>query len=148
MENKLYIVNVEAAIYKGNRWLIIRRSDKEDHAPGLLSLVGGKVEADSFTPNILEETLKKEIAEEVGITVSSTMYYLESKLFYVNPELPVVDMVFMCEYLAGELKPDNNEVSEAYWMTYPEILSCTDSPEWLIESIKKAEKARIETAKI
>ena len=33
MENKLYIVNVEAAIYKGNRWLIIRRSDKEDHAP-------------------------------------------------------------------------------------------------------------------
>ena len=64
-----------------------------------MSLVGGKVEADSFTPNILEETLK-EIAEEVGITVSSTMYYLESKLFYVNPELPVVDMVFMCEYLA------------------------------------------------
>ena len=42
MENKLYIVNVEAAIYKGNRWLIIRRSDKEDHAPGLLSLVGGR----------------------------------------------------------------------------------------------------------
>ena len=55
--------------------------------------------ADSFTPNILEETLKR---NRRGSRYYGFEYHvlLESKLFYVNPELPVVDMVFMCEYLA------------------------------------------------
>lgn len=38
MENISYIVNVEAAIYKGDKWLIIKRGEKEEHVPGLLSM--------------------------------------------------------------------------------------------------------------
>ncbi len=148
MGTMVYIVNVEAAIYKDNQWLIIRRSEKEEHAPGILSLVGGKVETDSATPNILEETIKREITEEGGITVTNHVNYLESKLFYSSKGEPVVDVVFLCEYQSGKLKLDTDEVSEAGWMTYAEILSGTDSPEWLVESIKKAEKARMESAKI
>lgn len=148
MGNKVYIVNVEAAIFKDNQWLIIRRSDKEEHAPGVLSLVGGKVEADSPLPNILEETLRREITEEVGITVTNSFNYLDSKLFYTSKGEPVVDIVFLCEYQSGELIPDLDEVSKAYWMTYAEILSYADSPEWLVESIKKAEKSRLESSKI
>lgn len=148
MGTMYYIVNVEAAIYKGNQWLIIKRSEKEEHAPGILSLVGGKVETDSVTSNILEETLRREIREEVGIEVTNDLCYLESKLFYATTGEPVVDMVFLCEYQSGEININPEEVSEAYWMSYPKILSCTDSPEWLIESIKKAEKARMENAKI
>lgn len=148
MGTKVYIVNVEAAIYKGNQWLIIRRSEKEEHAPGVLSLVGGKVENDSVTSNILEETVKREISEEVGITVSNNIKYLESKLFYSNKGELVVDTVFLCEYQSGEITLDTDEVSDASWMTYAEILSGTDSPEWLVESIKKAEKSRRESAKI
>ena len=37
----LFIVNVEGAIYKDEKWLLIRRSEKEEHAGGALSLVGG-----------------------------------------------------------------------------------------------------------
>lgn len=33
MSNILYIVNVEAAIYKDDKWLIIKRSEKEEHVP-------------------------------------------------------------------------------------------------------------------
>ncbi len=44
MNSVLYIINVEAAIYKNDKWLIIKRSEKEKHAAGLLSMVGGKVE--------------------------------------------------------------------------------------------------------
>lgn len=43
----MFIVNVEGAIYKNEKWLLIRRSKKEEHAGGLLSLVGGKVELDN-----------------------------------------------------------------------------------------------------
>lgn len=46
MDKKLYIVNVEAAVYKNDKWLIIKRSEKEEHASGLLSMVGGKVESE------------------------------------------------------------------------------------------------------
>lgn len=43
----MFILNVEGAIYKNEKWLLIRRSKKEEHAGGLLSLVGGKVELDN-----------------------------------------------------------------------------------------------------
>lgn len=62
----MFIVNVEGAIYKNEKWLLIRRSTKEEYAGGLISLVGGKVEKEGITSNILEETLKREITEEVG----------------------------------------------------------------------------------
>ncbi|MHA2156748.1 MAG: hypothetical protein ACXABU_15495 [Candidatus Hodarchaeales archaeon] len=39
-----YIVNVEAAIFKEEKWLLIERSEKEEYGGGLLSFVGGKVD--------------------------------------------------------------------------------------------------------
>ena len=44
-------MNVEAAIHKNDKWLIIKRSEKEEHAPGLLALVGGKVETKNVENN-------------------------------------------------------------------------------------------------
>jgi len=36
----MFIVNVEGAIRKDNKWIIIERGKKEEHAGGLMSLVG------------------------------------------------------------------------------------------------------------
>lgn len=44
----LFIVNVEGAIRKDDKWIIIERSKEEEHAGGLLSLVGGKVEMEGM----------------------------------------------------------------------------------------------------
>lgn len=38
----MFIVNVEAAICKEDKWLVITRSTKEEHAGGTLALVGAK----------------------------------------------------------------------------------------------------------
>ncbi|MDM5336317.1 hypothetical protein QUF84_03595 [Fictibacillus enclensis] len=38
----MFVVNVEAAVYKDDQWLIIERSLKEDHAGGSLAFVGGR----------------------------------------------------------------------------------------------------------
>lgn len=67
-----FIVNVEGAIFKGNKWLIIERSQKEEHAGGMLSLVGGKVEYEGNSSDI-ERTLMREIFEEVGATVKEDL---------------------------------------------------------------------------
>lgn len=144
MDNTSYIVNVEAAIYENDKWLIIKRSEEEEHAPGLLSMVGGKVEIKTPEANVLEETLKREIMEEVGIEVSNEMHYLESKSFISDKGQVVIDIVFLCKYETGEAKCKSiHEVSEIYWMSSSDILENKSAPIWLKESIEKAENLRL-----
>lgn len=54
-----------------------------------------------ITSNILEETLKREITEEVDVEVSN-LRYVNSSLFETDTGLSVVDIVFLCEYQSGE----------------------------------------------
>ncbi len=145
--NKFFIVNVEAAIYKHDKWLIIKRSENEENAPGTLSLVGGKVELKENTTdvinNILGKTLKREILEEVGIEVDDKMIYLESKYFMSDTNEPVVDVVFLCKYMSGiAICNDKDEVGEVYWKTIEDILNDKDAPEYLKDSLLIAEKTR------
>ncbi|WP_277585007.1 NUDIX hydrolase [Psychrobacillus antarcticus] len=136
----MFIVNVEGAIYKNDKWLLVRRSEKEEHAGGLLSLVGGKVEKDGITSNILEETLKREVAEEVGIEVSN-FRYVNSSLFETDTGLTVVDIVFLCEHQSGEpYAKCLDEVSEVFWMSTQEILDNAVLPVYLKGNIKLAAK--------
>jgi NADH pyrophosphatase NudC (nudix superfamily) len=144
MDNVSYIVNVEAAIYKNNKWLIIKRSEKEEHAPGLLSMVGGKVETRIAENDVLEKTLIREVMEEVGIQISKTVHYVESKSFISDKGQVVIDIVFLCKYQSGEPKcMSADEVSDIYWMSSKEVLLDKSAPTWLKESIEKAEKIRL-----
>lgn len=136
---------MEAAIYKNDKWLIIKRSEKEEHAPGLLAMVGGKVETKIGENNVLEKTLRREIMEEVGIEVSKALHYVESKSFISYKGQAVIDIVFLCKYKSGEPKCISvDEVSEIYWMSSTEVLEQRTAPIWLKESIEKAERIRLE----
>lgn len=73
--------NVEAVIVRDGRYLMTFRSTEESHAPGALRILGGKLEAVGIVGNILDQTLRREIREEVGIEVNDVMAYLESKAF-------------------------------------------------------------------
>lgn len=134
-----HIVNVEAAIYKDRKWLLIRRGEGEEHEAGVLSLVGGKVDDISVTENILEETLIREIDEEVGLKVKN-LQYLYSTQF--SAEHSVVDIIFVCEYASGQITithPD--EAEEAVWMGFDEIQNSSDIKEWTKNYISKARDA-------
>lgn len=145
MDNLSYIVNVEAAIYENDKWLIIKRSEKEEHAPGLLAMVGGKVETIIAENNVLEEALIREIMEEVGIQISKTVHYIESKSFISDKGQVVIDIIFLCKYQSGEPKCMSvDEVSDIYWMSSKELLMNKSASIWLKESIEKAEKIRLE----
>lgn len=61
-----------------------KSQQKEEHAGGLLSLVGGKVEVDGTSTDVLEKTLKREIFEEVGIEVSNLKYVNSSFLLQIQ----------------------------------------------------------------
>lgn len=144
MDRKWCIVNVEAAIYKGDKWLVIKRSEMEEHAPGSISLVGGKVELGEASLDILEKTLKREIMEEVGIEVYDDLQYVESKSFFTEKGEPVVDIVFLCRHKSGEPHcASEDEVTGVFWLTAQEILEDVNTPIWVKQSLKIAEKMRL-----
>lgn len=140
----MFHINVEGAVHREGKWLIIARSSKEEHAGGLLSLVGGTVENEGNSINILERTLRRELFEEVGVKIKEKVRYVRNTSFILKNGSEVVDLVFLCEIEDGEpyvKSPD--EVDAVYWMTTDEIMNHPNSPIWLIESIKEAEKLLI-----
>ena len=135
----MFIVNVEGAIYRMGKWLIIKRSDQEEHAAGELSLVGGKVEQEGNTANILEKTVIREIMEEVGVKVSTDVIYVHSTSFIATGGETVINTVFLCNYESGEAFPKSpDEVAAVEWLATEDVCPHPDAPAYLIDSIQLA----------
>ncbi|KQL58337.1 MULTISPECIES: NUDIX hydrolase [Bacillaceae] len=140
----MFIVNVEGAVWNDGKWLVIERSSKEAHAGGLLSLVGGKVDASGIDKDVLEKTIQREFLEEVGLKLKNDMVYVRNTTFAVNGK-PVIDIVFLCEREEGSQPSivSADEVADIHWMTFEEIQSHSKAPDYFIESICMAEKVRL-----
>lgn len=138
-----FIVNVEAAIYKENKWLMIMRSKKETHAGGTLSMVGGKIDYTDAQIDTLENSLTREIGEEVGIKVSNKMQYVQSTMFVSALGNHIIDIVMLCKYESGEpTSKDASEVDSVSWLTLEEIRNNENTPPWILKSMQKAEDMR------
>lgn len=141
-----FVVNVEAVITNGERYLMVLRSQQEQHAPGGLTFPGGKVEHTGASHHILEETARREIREETGVEVEPQLTYLWSSAFTADNGWPVVDVVFLCQYQSGEpaaLQPE--EISAVRWMNAEEIFAYPGLAPWTRYSIELAEQLRRQT---
>lgn len=136
-----YIVNIEGAIYRDGRYLLVIRGEAEDHAAGALAFVGGKVVAGP-ADSVLEATLRREIREEVNVDVSEIVYVC-SKLFGDDPFVPVLNMVFLCRCDTGDPRiGDPGEVAEIVWLSASEILNHPACPPWLPAYLHEVEAKR------
>lgn len=107
----------------------------------MLSLVGGKVESDGQSADILERTIKREILEEIGVKIKDRLHYVHSSIFVSDVGDSVLNIVFLCEYHSGSASPlSQDEVEEVFWLTTAEILNHPMAPIYLKESINLAEK--------
>ena len=104
-----------ALIVKGNRFLFGKRAEGESTYAGLWDIVGGHGE-EGEAP---EDTLKRELKEEIGIEPT------EYRLFY---EVPVDDdnepyqfYIFLVTEWEGEIRNCCNEHSEIKWLTSKEL---------------------------
>jgi 8-oxo-dGTP diphosphatase len=141
--NLHYIVNVEGAVFHEGRYLLAVRGAGETHAAGLLSLIGGKVEGETNTPDVLEKTLIREIAEEVGITAGD-LYYLHSVAFTADDGDICVDVIFLARWISGEAAVnDLDEVASVEWMTADQVRQHPAVPPWTLDSIERAERMRL-----
>ena len=123
-----FVVNVEGAVEKDGRYLMIVRGANVPHAPGALSFPGGKVEVSDGPDDALESTLRREIREEVGVEIEDEIRYVESHRFETDDGKQVVGVTFLCRYKSGTPAADPTEVEAVRWMTPEQILA--EAPPW------------------
>lgn len=131
----LHVVFVEAWIKKDNKYLLAKRSSKDDQAAGRWAVPGGKVDMD-VESHIIENSLKREIMEEVGIEVEN-FKFLASRSFIRSSGHHVVGLSFTAEYKSGEARPLEDQ-EEVRWVTISEMENLLDE-HWneVVKALKK-----------
>lgn len=143
-DRELFVVATQCAAVRGERFLVIVRADGIKDAPGALVFPGGKIELQDGPDEVLESAVRREVLEETGITVSPELEYVRSSFYALDDGSPVVDTLFLGQYLEGEPHiTDTNEVAEVSWMSADEIIAHDKTPDWnrpdvlLVEALRR-----------
>ncbi|MCL5775257.1 MAG: NUDIX domain-containing protein [Patescibacteria group bacterium] len=123
MDIPLHVVFVEAWVKHGDKILLAKRSSKDDQAAGFWALPGGKVES-GVQSGIIEDALKREVAEEVGLEISNPRYFF-SRAFVRSSGHHVVALSFLVDYSSGEARALDDQ-EEVRWVTVEEAESLLD----------------------
>lgn len=149
IQNKeLHRIVSTAIIHKDGRFLITRRSLDKKVWPGRWTVPGGALTVDDYinTPpttknNIwyfaLENALRREIKEEVGLDIGKITYLLD--LAFIRPDdIPVLTLSFYSPHQSGEVKL-NHESIDYKWVSSEEAKNY-DLIEGILEEIEMVDK--------
>src|SRR3990167_11524811 len=127
---ELHRIVSTAIIYKGNKYLITKRSLDKKVWPGRWTVPGGGLEIDDYvntkptTKNniwyfALAESLRREIKEEVGVEIGEIKYLLD--LAFIRPDnIPVLTLSFYAPWKKGKVKLNSESIDFA-WITQEKI---------------------------
>lgn len=120
---------IVAIIQQHNTFLLVRRSDKVESAPGYWCPVGGKVESGESQA----DAVCREVMEEVGLSVRANQ---------LVAQIPSSDNVFNLNFwtttlLSGEAQIASDEVAELRWVTLNEMESLHPIFESNVQIFKK-----------
>lgn len=117
----LRIVSVIIAVKCSGKFLLVQRSVNDDIFPGKWQNLGGKIELGET----VEEAVKREIKEEIGIEIKKHPFFLQSYSWKKDNESPVrLGLIFLIEL---EGKPEKyqikleSELANYGWFTLDEI---------------------------
>ena len=101
---------VLAMVTKGNEILLARNNM---FPKGLYSVLAGFVEVSESA----EETVKREVYEEVCINVKNIKYYGSQPWPFPSQLM----LGYSCEYESGDIVVDEKEIAEANWYKYDDL---------------------------
>jgi len=144
---ELHRVVATAIIHKDGRYLIVKRSPNKKTFPGRWTVPGGGLEVSDYinTPKTtadawyfaIENSLKREIKEEVGLEVGKINYLLS--LTFIRPDnTPVVTLSYYCDWKSGEVKL-NEENVDYNWVSVEEAKNY-DLIEGILEEIEMVDQ--------
>jgi len=117
---------------KRGKYLILMKSAKEDINPNTYDIPGGRM---SFGEKP-EDALVREVAEETGLEIKPLKVF--EAWTFTKDDFQLFGVNYLCELLGGEIKL-SEEHDSANWYSYDEIANGRNFPEWLVNTIKKAE---------
>ena len=130
MEDKLlHEVVITAIIENEGKYLITRRSPNKKRFPGKWTVPGGKLETEDYVNlpkdtenywyNVLEQVLKREVKEEVGLSIKN-IEYVTSLATIHDDGAPSLVISCLVEYEEGEIVLQENETDKYEWVTVEE----------------------------
>ena len=144
MDAEVYAVTVCVLIQRGDTWLLVVRAPKVAYAPNMIGMIGGHVEVTRPQADVLEATVRREVAEEVGLDLSElTLRYLESEFFLTDAGERQITVTFTSQ-APKEIEPFVNapeELVEVGWWTLDDLEADQRCPSWLPALIRRAASA-------
>jgi 8-oxo-dGTP pyrophosphatase MutT (NUDIX family) len=125
----LHEVVMTAIIRKDGKYLITRRAPAKKRFPGMWTVPGGKLETNDYVSlpkdtkdywyNVLEQVLKREVKEEVGLEIANIEYVTSLATVHADG---VPSLVISCsaEYVSGEVILQESETDRCAWVTLEE----------------------------
>lgn len=141
MDEYAYVVNVDGVVVRDDEYLLIERSDDEEHAAGALAFPGGKIEHRPGEAEVIGRTARRELYEEVGVEIGAVEYVFSST-FEAGDGTPCINVLTLCEHVSGDPYPRATaEVADVHWLTASEIRR-RDPPEYFLRYIDLIEAYR------
>ena len=145
----LHAVSITAILVnKEGKFLIAKRADFKKNWPGMWTVPGGKLEKKDYENrkfdtkashwyNVIENTIRREVKEEVGLELGS-VEYLVSLAFMRADDIPAVVISLYSEDYSGEVVL-NDELVEYKWVNLEEAKNY-DLIEGIYEELEIADK--------
>ena len=149
MDKYLFRVAPQGVVYRSDgKMLVMKRSLKEEVAPGTLAYIGGKVERQEIKDyktetiyNVFEETFIRECLEEAHVKVKRDSIRIIGDHLFERPDgVQMIIVTLIAEFeeqLDGEL--DKDEVEALYWLNLSEI-DKNNMSDAVYRTYEKAEK--------
>ncbi len=141
-----FLAGIAALIWSSEtaQYLLLRRSEHKDYAPGVWECVTGRVEqGEGF-----EDALRREVREELAVEVELE-HILGTTHFYrgtPSPDTELIGVVYLCSLSDPASIRLSPEHSEHRWLSASQaldLLSTSDpSTQWARRVIQRAETIR------
>jgi 8-oxo-dGTP pyrophosphatase MutT (NUDIX family) len=133
-QQELHRIVMTAIIYRetedGYRYLVTKRSPHKKVFPNLWTVPGGGLEPSDYEGKekttedawyfVLEEALKREVKEEVGLEIGKPKYLLD--LVFIRPDnVPVLTLSYYAPYESGEVVLEEGDSTEYRWIMVSEV---------------------------
>jgi 8-oxo-dGTP pyrophosphatase MutT (NUDIX family) len=149
VDKYLFRIAPQGVVYRNDgKMLVMKRSLKEEVAPGTLAYIGGKVERQDIKDyktetiyNVFEDTFIRECLEEAHVKVKRDSIRIIGDHLFERPDgIQMIIVTLIAEFdeqLDGDL--DKDEVEAIYWLSLSEI-DKNNMPEAVYRTYEKANK--------
>ncbi len=130
-------VVVGALIYNSEgKFLLAQRYEKDTNLPGIWAIPAGHAEEVLNSLDSLEENLRREVREEIGVEINIEKYFDSHS--WVTDEYKKITIIFLCTIASGE--PQKlEETADLAWVSVSDLPNYKLAPN-IERLITKADK--------